>query len=272
MRLADPEHRLGRCFSRCQNLRPARCSRDLSYTSAMNDGKLELWLVRHGETTWNAEGRWQGQTDVPLSELGRAQAHRLAERLEATHFDTVISSDLGRALETARIVAAKLEGSPKVLTDPRWREINVGAISGLTPLEAEQKGLGLRVRPFDERFLDGESRADLAVRTAHALTDLARERAGTKVIVFAHGGTIKSAFGVLFGDLRTPFWSSFGHLSNTGISRFQVWLETTDQTDEGDANEIVRGRLMSFNDTAHLETNFVSFDRGPLENRVGFVA
>jgi 2,3-bisphosphoglycerate-dependent phosphoglycerate mutase len=238
----------------------------------MSDGKLELWLVRHGQTTWNAEGRWQGQTDVPLSELGRAQAHRLAERLEGTHFDAVISSDLGRALETARIVAAKLEGSPKVLTDPRWREINVGALSGLTANEAETKGLGHWVRPFDERCPDGESKADLAVRTAHALTDLARERAGTKVIVFAHGGTIKSAVGILFGDLRTPFWSSFGHLSNTGISRFQVWLETTDQTEEGESNVFVHGRLMSFNDSAHLETNVVSFDRDHLENRVGFVA
>ncbi len=238
----------------------------------MNDTKLELWLVRHGETTWNAEGRWQGQTDVPLSELGRAQAHRLARRLEGAHFDAVISSDLGRALETAQTVAARLEGSPKVLTDPRWREINVGAISGLSPLEAEQKGLGLRVRPFDERFPDGESRADLAVRTNHALTDLGRERAGTKVIVFAHGGTIKSAFGVLFGDLQTPFWSAFGHLSNTGISRFQVWLDELGDTDEGDSNEVVRGRLLSFNDTAHLETNFASFDQSHPANQVGFTA
>jgi 2,3-bisphosphoglycerate-dependent phosphoglycerate mutase len=219
----------------------------------MNDGKLELWLVRHGETTWNAEGRWQGQTDVPLSELGRNQAHRLARRLEGSRFDAVISSDLQRALETARIVAAQLEGSPKILTDARWREINVGLVSGLTADEAAQKGLGHRVRPFDERFPDGESRADLAVRANVALTDLARTRAGTRVIVFAHGGTIKSAFGVLFGDLRTPFWSSFGGLSNTAISRFQVWLETIDHTDEGEPNTVVRGRLLSFNDTAHLE-------------------
>jgi 2,3-bisphosphoglycerate-dependent phosphoglycerate mutase len=222
----------------------------------MNDPKLDLWLVRHGETTWNAEGRWQGQTDVPLSELGRDQAQRLAKRLEGTHFDTVISSDLGRALETARVVAAKLRGAPEVQTDPRWREINVGALSGLTA-----SGLGHWVRPFDERCPDGESKADLALRTAHALTDLAREQAGRRVIVFAHGGTIKSAFGVLFGDLRTPFWSSFGHLSNTGISRFQVWLEELGDADEGDSSEVVRGRLVSFNDVAHLETNFVFFDQ-----------
>jgi probable phosphoglycerate mutase len=219
----------------------------------MSDGKLEVWLVRHGETTWNAEGRWQGQTDVPLSDLGRDQARKLAARLEGTRFDAVISSDLERALETARTVAAGLEGSPEVLSDPRWREINVGALSGLTPAEAEAKGLGHRVRPFDDRFPDGESRADMAMRTSHTLTDLARERVGERVIVFAHGGTIKSAFGVLFGDLRTPFWSSFGGLSNTAISRFQVWLELMEDTNEGEPNAVVRGRLLSFNDTAHLE-------------------
>ncbi len=219
----------------------------------MSDPKLELWLVRHGETTWNAEGRWQGHADVPLSEVGRDQAHRLAQRLEGVSFDAVISSDLIRALETARIVAARLGGSPDVLIDPRWREIHVGALGGLTPAEAEARGLGRWHRPFDERYPDGESRAEMGVRVSHALAQVAREHAGQRAIVFSHGGTIKSAFGALLGDPQSPILGSFGTLVNAAISRFQVSLETIDPTDEGEPDTIARGRLLVFNDTAHLE-------------------
>lgn len=224
----------------------------------MTDTKLELWLVRHGETTWNAQGRWQGQADVPLSDLGRDQAYRLAARLEGAPFDTVISSDLSRALETAQIVAAKLQGSPNVQTDPRWREIHVGALSGVTPLEAELRGLGRWQRPFEERYPDGESRAEMGTRVTHALARIAREHAGQRVIVFSHGGTIKSAFGTLMGEPQSVTLAAFGTLSNTAISRFQVWLETIDPTDEGEPNTIVHGKLLAFNDTAHLEQRFFS--------------
>ena len=222
----------------------------------MSDPKLELWLVRHGETDWNAEGRWQGHADVPLSEIGRDQAHRLAQRLEGVSFDAVISSDLVRALETARIVSARLGSSPSLVIDPRWREIHVGALSGLTPAEAEARGLGRWHRPFDERYPDGESRAEMGVRVAQALTQVAREYAGKRAIVFSHGGTIKSAFGALLGDPQSAILGSFGTLVNTAISRFQVSLETTDPTDEGEPDTVVRGRLLSFNDTAHLEQRF----------------
>jgi probable phosphoglycerate mutase len=219
--------------------------------------KLELWLVRHGETEWNAEGRWQGQTDVHLSELGREQARRLARRLEGEHFNAVISSDLMRAHETARIVASKLGGKPDVYLDRRWREIHVGALSGLTANDALTRGLGRWSRPFEERYPDGESRADMAIRVGHALTDLAQQRRSGRVIVFTHGGTIKSAFGVLMQDPQSPFWTHFGPTANTAISRFQVALEATDDTTEGEPGALVRGRLLGFNDSAHLETGFL---------------
>ena len=220
------------------------------------DTRLELWLVRHGETEWNAEGRWQGQTDVQLSEMGREQARRLAARLEGERFDAVISSDLMRAHETARIVTSKLEGKPDVRLDRRWREIHVGALSGLTADEALTRSLGRWSRPFEERYPDGESRADMAIRVGHALTDLAQQHRAGRVIVFAHGGTIKSAFGVLLQDPQSPFWTHFGPTANTAVSRFQVSLETTDDTTEGEPSVLVRGRLLSFNDIAHLETGF----------------
>jgi broad specificity phosphatase PhoE len=89
-----------------------------------------LLLVRHGETDWNAERRWQGHADVPLNERGRDQAERLAEELENARVDAVYSSDLSRARETAEIVGARL-GVPVVL-DPALREIDVGSREGLT--------------------------------------------------------------------------------------------------------------------------------------------
>lgn len=223
----------------------------------MSDPKLELWLVRHGETTWNAEGRWQGQTDVPMSKLGREQAHRLAARLEGTPFESVISSDLERALETARIVSAGLETSGEIQTDPRWREIDVGALGGLTAAEAELRGLGRWHRPFEERYPNGESRAEMGIRVARALAQIAQDHTGGRVIVFSHGGAIKSAFGALLGDPKSAMLAAFGSLSNTAISRFTVSLETVDNADEGEADSVVRGRLLSFNDTAHLEAKFV---------------
>jgi phosphoribosylformylglycinamidine cyclo-ligase len=103
---------------------------------------LELWLVRHGETTWNAEGRWQGQADAPLTERGREQARRLARRLAGQRFDAVYASDLGRALETAEVVAAELEGRPPASTpSPGCARPHVGAFSGLTRFEVEERGL-----------------------------------------------------------------------------------------------------------------------------------
>jgi 2,3-bisphosphoglycerate-dependent phosphoglycerate mutase len=150
------------------------------------ESTLELWLVRHGETTWNAVGRWQGHADAPLSENGIAQAHRLAARISGQRFDAVISSDLSRASDTARIVAAKLEGAPNVILEPLWREIDVGDLSGITYEDSLSRGLHHRFMPFDQRHPNGESSADLAARASQAIDGLKLERMGQHVIVFSH--------------------------------------------------------------------------------------
>src|SRR5580765_6857553 len=89
-----------------------------------------LVLVRHAESTWNAEGRWQGHADPPLSDAGRAQAEALAEDLAGERFDAVYTSDLARAAQTAEIIARRF-GLPAV-SDPALREVDVGSWSGLT--------------------------------------------------------------------------------------------------------------------------------------------
>src|SRR2546421_12731333 len=91
---------------------------------------VTLLLIRHGETDWNAEHRWQGHADVPLNERGREQAKALAEELAPEGADAIYASDLSRARDTAEIVGERL-GLPGVL-DPDLPEIGVGSRAGLT--------------------------------------------------------------------------------------------------------------------------------------------
>jgi broad specificity phosphatase PhoE len=142
-----------------------------------------LLLARHGETDWNREGRWQGWADPPLNETGRAQARELADQLRATPFDAVYSSDLKRARETAEILAAPHR--VPVVVDPGLREIDVGSWSGLTREE-------IRERFPDGNRPDGESHDDHAARTREAVTRIARDHPGERILVVGHGGTIRS--------------------------------------------------------------------------------
>ena len=123
--------------------------------------QLELWLVRHGETDWNAERRTQGHSQNELSALGVKQAQRLAERLSGETFDTVYSSDLKRALKTAQIVFPERE----IIQDKRLREIGRGALEGTTEAErtSEQNELLAYIRQdlMARRPPDGENFQDV---------------------------------------------------------------------------------------------------------------
>jgi probable phosphoglycerate mutase len=136
-----------------------------------------LLLVRHGETDWNAGRRWQGHTDVPLNARGREQAHALAEQLVAEPPDAIYASDLSRARETAEIAGARL-GLP-VVTEPDLREIDVGSREGLT---ADEVG---------DRPWDGEPHEAHAVRVLRALRGIAAAHPGGRVLVVAHGGSLR---------------------------------------------------------------------------------
>jgi broad specificity phosphatase PhoE len=159
-----------------------------------------LLLVRHGESTWNATGRWQGWADPPLSDLGRAQAEAAAPA--AAPVDAVVSSDLQRALETASIIAAVLELEAEVHVEPDLRERDVGDFTGLTRAEIEERWPGVLARgnasiARDPRF--GESVEALAERVDAALRRLATAYAGQRVVVVTHGGVVRNlerAFGV----------------------------------------------------------------------------
>lgn len=158
-----------------------------------------LLLVRHGESTWNARGRWQGWADPPLTDLGRAQAEAAAPA--AAPVDAVVSSDLQRALVTAELMAAVLDvGAVHVEADLRERD--VGDFTGLTRAEIEERWPGVLSQgnasiARDPRF--GETVEALATRVNGALARLAATFAGRRVLVVTHGGVVRNlerSFGV----------------------------------------------------------------------------
>ncbi len=149
----------------------------------------ELWLIRHGQTDWNVEGRWQGQSDVPLNTAGLAQARSLAGELAGKHFDAIYCSDLQRARQTANILSAELNLS--VQLDPRLREICQGEWEGKLISEVKQR----YVQAFSQRAKDpvsarapgGESTLEVATRLSQAADDIARAHPDGKVLVVSHG-------------------------------------------------------------------------------------
>ncbi|HUR76542.1 MAG TPA: histidine phosphatase family protein [Acidimicrobiales bacterium] len=149
-----------------------------------------ILLVRHGESIWNAAGRWQGAADPPLSDAGRAQARALASAVLHEGIDSIVSSDLDRARETGRIVAAALT-LPAPSVDERWRERDVGEVSGHTRDEIEAKWPGLL-----EQWRRGELEAmpggetDITSRVVAALEAVATSPDGACTLVVSHGGVI----------------------------------------------------------------------------------
>lgn len=202
----------------------------------------EFWVVRHGESTWNADGRYQGQTDVPLSHIGILQAAALAERLTGAHFDAVYTSDLARASRTADAVAERLAGQPSVQPEPGLREIDVGDLGGLVLADIEARHPGylrdLRADPWGTRRPGGESMEDLFARCGAAFDRLRARHAGGRVLVFTHGGVVRVAVGLALGGVQGHAWARLS-VTNTSITRVLLGPES--------------GTLLGFNDDAHLE-------------------
>jgi broad specificity phosphatase PhoE len=149
----------------------------------------QLWLIRHGQTDWNVEGRYQGQADLPLNATGLAQAEQLAVQLDGERFEALYSSDLLRARQTAKVLAQKI-GLP-VQVDPRLREVNQGQWEGeLFAVIRERYRTEIaqrRLDPVDGRPPGGESAAEVAARVWEAADDIARDHPDGTVLVVSHG-------------------------------------------------------------------------------------
>ena len=149
----------------------------------------ELWLVRHGQTDWNLEGRYQGHYDIPLNAVGLAQASRLAEKLAGECFDAIYSSDLLRARVTAETVAERLGMVVIPLTG--LREINQGEWQGryLAEVRAEfgEPDPNAGEEMLHERAPGGESVAEVAARLKLAADQVAAAYPVGRVLVVTHG-------------------------------------------------------------------------------------
>lgn len=168
-----------------------------------------LLVVRHGQTEWNAGGRWQGHADVPLDEAGMRQAASAAQHLGT--FGGVWSSDLRRAQLTAQIIAEILGIGP-VSIDHRLRETEVGPWEGLTREEVDAGWPGfLAARRRPDGF---ESYALAAERMANALIDIAAAHRGEEVLVVSHAGITRA--------LRRMLGVGDDHLPNLAGSWFTV--------------------------------------------------
>jgi broad specificity phosphatase PhoE len=152
-----------------------------------------VYLARHGESDWNAANRFQGHSDRPLTDLGRRQAEALAEVVAQENVDAIYSSPLIRALETARIVAART--GLEVIELDGLREVDTGSWSGLSRAEVQE-----RFPEGFERWIaggsgweDGETYEEMGERVLGAIRAIAAAHPSGRVLVVSHGGPIRAA-------------------------------------------------------------------------------
>jgi alpha-ribazole phosphatase len=148
-----------------------------------------LILIRHGETDWNVEGRWQGHADVPLNARGRAQAEEIAAALAGQEIAAIYASDLERARETAGPLARQT-GLP-VRLEPRLREVDQGEWQGLLVTEIEARyAEAIRKRRADPLHVappGGETALEVRQRVLAAVQDILRAHPGESVAIVSHG-------------------------------------------------------------------------------------
>lgn len=175
-----------------------------------------LYCVRHGESTYNVEGRLQGQSDTRLSPLGVGHAEAIAATLGKLEIDAVYSSPLSRAMETARPLAAALK--LPIVEDARLKEIDIGIFQGTLAVDLAdrfpEEAARWRSQDPDFRIPRGESRRDLMIRAEAAFLDI-RASGHSHAAVVAHGGVLAAAFKALLGvpAERNPFMLYNGSIS-----------------------------------------------------------
>jgi phosphoserine phosphatase len=181
-----------------------------------------LFLVRHGQSEWNAAGRIQGQIDIQLDETGCHQAQLIADRLATEAVTAVYSSPLLRAKSTAEAIADRFQ--LPVQLDARLMEYDFGVISGSTWTDVVENHPEFASRwledPWAVPVADSEGRVDFAARVMSAIQAILAQHPDEQVVVVAHGGTFGVYLTAMLGmDLnrRHPF-----HFGNTSLSLVEV--------------------------------------------------
>ena len=195
---------------------------------------LRIFLIRHGETEWNTEGRLQGNSDVKLSAEGIHQAYLLAEHAQLPNVDVIYSSDLSRAVETAKVLGAKF--NLPVTTTPNLREINFGDWEGKSIAELNEK----HPKSFGRFFTaperchppNGETFLEAQARVMNVVRNIIAEHDNRNVVIVAHGAVNRLILGAALDMPIHKMWA---------ISQFNTALNILRVADGGFVVELING-------------------------------
>ena len=197
------------------------------------------FIVRHGATEWNVQGRIQGHTDISLSDLGDQQAELVAKRLAGVTIDVAYCSDLRRSTETAQ----KILGQRHVPlhTTPKLREYDKGVFEGLTAEQSKERYPEIYaaslIKDLDFAPPGGESTRQISARIAGFIAYLREQHPDDNLLIVGHGGALRSAFVALMELPLEANWRFI--LDNCGLSVVDVYPDIA--------------VLSLYNDTSHLD-------------------
>jgi probable phosphoglycerate mutase len=186
----------------------------------MVGNRIVVW--RHGQTDWNKINRFQGHSDIPLNEVGKLQVTHAAQVLAGMNPTQIISSDLGRAVETAQALANLTGLTPT--THESLRETNGGLWEGKTGSQNRAEDFQNFIRWIDgddnPAGTTGERRSEVAARAVGQILKALEGKTDQLLVVATHGGTARCIFGELL-QLPLSHWGVFGGLSNASWSVLQ---------------------------------------------------
>lgn len=202
---------------------------------------ITIYMTRHGQTYWNVEKRLQGQGNSELTEIGIEAAEKLADRLENTDLDYIISSPLKRTIKTSETIRKGRE--IPIVTCSDLMEINVGDFSGYTVEQMKIKYPGLIEKiiedPYSYAYPNGENLVEFYERCARAINYIIKNYDGKTVLIVTHGGVLKCIQHYFRNEMIQKDWAE--HVAeNCCLSKYQI--------SGNDINEIY------INDTKHLNS------------------
>lgn len=199
----------------------------------------KVFLVRHGETDWNVQRRYQGGTDTVLNANGQAQAEKLQPVFAGQHFDRIYSSDLKRVMQTARFAGFD---ETDIIQEARMREMTFGKFEGLTHVEIVEQypdDFQLWSDDRENNTHGGEKMSEVIARIRDFYEHLRDDfQDGERILCFAHGGSIAIFLTLALGVAPHQWWQF--RVENTSITAVNLYDTGT--------------LLSTFNDTHHLET------------------
>ena len=222
----------------------------------------KIYMVRHGETPWNINGRFQGSSDIPLNDKGREQAGFARDALAGVHFDAVYASPLKRAIETAQIICQPHPGLT-IIPEPGFREQSVGTWEGHTfdELEAEHPGckeMWLDT-PAQMTFPEGERLAEVQLRALSAFLRVADSHPGQTLLIVSHMVCLSTMLDAFGGVTLDDIW--LHPIANAGINIVEVASSSSsDKAPAGlpsDLRDLVnRTEILEWNHDEHLPEEY----------------